>query len=132
MKRARHAYVIVLLGLLAVPQVWAQVEQVRGGYRPLRTSPTRVSYSWDMFSTPVERCDVRWDPPLRVEGVPVSSMSDRSPPLEFGTVYDSREDYRGFAWDACDRFHDGDGEVTLTLRCALPNGTVEELRERCR
>ena len=127
--RARTAYMFVLLGGLVVPQVWAQIEQIRSGYRPLATSPTRVSYSWDMFSTSVERCDVRWDPPLRVDGKLVSGMNDRSPPIEFGTVYDDRESYRGFAFDACDRF-EGHG-ATITMRCALPNGTVEETRERC-
>lgn len=127
--RAHLAYVGVLLGGLVVPQVWAQVEQVRSGYRPLVTSPTRVSYSWDMFATPVERCAVRWDPPLRVDGQAVSEMNDRSPPIEFGTVYDTREDYRGFALDACATF--GRPGTTLTMRCALPNGTVEETREVC-
>lgn len=129
MTRARLVYVIVLLGGLAAPQIWAQVDQVRSGYRPLRTSPARVSYSWDMFSTPVERCVVRWDPPLRVAGETVSEMNDRSPPIEFGTVYDAREDYRGFALDACATF--GSPGTTITMRCALPSGTVEETREVC-
>ncbi len=129
MKRARLVYVIVLLGGLVVPQVWAQVDQVRSGYRPLRTAPTRVAYSWDMFSTSVERCVVRWDPPLHVEGETVAEMNDRSPPIEFGTVYDDRASYRGFALDACATF--GAPGTTITMRCALPNGTVEETRESC-
>jgi hypothetical protein len=125
----RAIYVGVLVVGLVVPQAWAQVEQVRTGYRPFVTSPTRVSYSWDMFSTRVERCDVRWEPALQVEGRSVSSMTDRSAPIEFDTVYDNRDDYRAFAFDACATF--GRPGTTTTLRCALPNGTVEETHERC-
>jgi hypothetical protein len=127
--KLRAIYVGVLVLALAIPQAWAQVEQVRTGYRPFVTSPTRVSYSWDMFSTAVERCDVHWDPPLQVEGRPVSAMSDRSAPVEFDTVYDDRKDYRAFAFDACASF--GRPATTVTMRCALPNGTVEETHEPC-
>lgn len=125
----RAVYVGVVLGGLALPQLAAQEEQVRRGYRPFVTSPMRVSYSWDMFATPVERCAVTWDPPLQVDGRTVSSMSDRSPPLEFDTVYDDREDYRGFAYDACAHF--GRPGTTMTFRCAMPSGVIEETRELC-
>ncbi len=131
MKR-RAAYVVVLLLGLAAPKVWAEIEQVRLGFRPLRTSPTRVAYSWDMFSTPVERCDVHWDPPLPIDGRAISQMSERGAPIEFDTVYDSREDYRGFAEGACSTFAArGPTPTTITLRCARMDGTVEETRELC-
>ncbi|CAN5314761.1 hypothetical protein BH09MYX1_BH09MYX1_15540 [soil metagenome] len=127
--KGRIVYVAILLGGLAVTQVWAQVEQVHEGYRPFVTSPTRVSYSWDMFATPVERCAVSWDPPLHVEDRTVRTMSERDAPVEWGTVYDDRAAYREFALDACQTF--GAPGATITLRCALPSGTVEETRELC-
>jgi hypothetical protein len=127
--RLRMVYVVGLVAALAAPQVRAQVRQVRFGYRPFSTSPGRVSYSWDMFATRVERCDVRWDPPLVVDGRSVSHMSDRSAPVEFDTIYDDREDYRGFAYDACARF--STGPTMTTLRCALPSGQLVELHDPC-
>lgn len=126
---ARKVWVLGIVVALFVPQAVAQVLQVQRGFRPFVQSPTRVSYSWDMFSTRVERCDVRWEPPLVVEGRSVERASDRSAPIEFDTVYDDREDYRGFAYDACTRF--ARVPTTSHLRCALPSGEIVEIHDPC-
>ena len=121
---------VILLGLVAL-EGGAQVKQLQSGFRPFGQSPIRVPYSWDMFATDIERCDVRWDPPLTIEGKSVSRLTDTTPPIEYEVVYDTIADYRAFAYDACDAFGDHQKERFVTLKCARIDGTKQEFHERC-
>ena len=87
------AYVASFVLLLALPQAWALAEQLRLGYRPFGHAPVRVPLSWDMFSTAISRCDVRWDPPLDLGPKKLARMREAGVTLEWDPVYDRVEDY---------------------------------------
>ena len=63
-KSLRTLGIAALLALLVFVQGRAMVDQVREGYRPFGHAPTRVAWSWDMFSIPIERCTATFDPPV--------------------------------------------------------------------
>jgi hypothetical protein len=97
----RYLYTGLLIVALASIQVSAQLGQLRSGFRPFAHAPTRVPYSWDMFAIRIERCVVRWDPPLDVDGERVARWHDRLPGLEFDSVFNDSDTYQAAAERGC-------------------------------
>jgi hypothetical protein len=126
---AKAVYVAVLLAVLAGVQVRAQVAQWAGGYRPFAQAPSRVAYSWDMFAIRMDRCAVRWSPPLSIGGASVARWSDREPPVEFDTVYNDVRSYEAVATAAC-AYRTARDTVT-TLECFLGDGGTDERSIDC-
>jgi hypothetical protein len=117
-----------LAGIAAV-QMRAQLLQWREAYRPFSHAPVRVPYSWDMFAIRLERCTIRWDPPLEIDGKPVSTWHDRAFPIEFDTVYNRARDYYGAARTGC-AFRSEPKTVT-TVVCVHGNGKIDEHSIEC-
>jgi hypothetical protein len=129
MRRARVLYVGGLLLGLAGVQLWAQVDQARSGYRPFAHAPTRVPYSWDMFSIRLDRCIVGWDPPLRMEGQRVARWHDRLPDVEFDSVFNDVDWYKAAAVRACE--YRTAPETMAVLKCFGSNGESHEFGFDC-
>jgi hypothetical protein len=127
--RARVLYFAVLLGLLAAVQVRAQVVQVLSGYRPLSHPPGRVPYSWDMFAIRLDRCVVRWDPPLDVDGQRVARWHDRLPDLEFDTVFNDADWYVAAAARGC--AYRTRASTLAYLKCFSSDGRADERSFDC-
>jgi hypothetical protein len=127
--RAKAVYVATLLVVLAGVQVRAQLGQWAAGFRPFAHAPTRVPYSWDMFAIRINRCAVRWDPPLSVEGARVARWSDRTAPIEFDTVYNDVRSYAAVATAACG--YRTAPETVMTLQCFLSDGGTGEYASAC-
>jgi len=83
-----------------------------------------------MFSIRIDRCAVTWDPPLLVEGKPVSQWTDRTWPLEFDTVYNRSETYLGAASRGC-RYR-GASTTAVRLVCLTADGGIHEPSFFCR
>ena len=113
--------VVLFLTLLAVPQVVALGEQVALGFRPFGHEPRRVPLSWDMFSVPIARCDVRWTPPLNMDGHSVARLRDTGTALEWDPVYDRVEDYTLAARYGCEF---ASVPTTAQLRCVTSEAAV--------
>jgi hypothetical protein len=122
-------YVAGFLLFLIVPQGHALAQQFRLGYRPFGQAPQRVTLSWDMFSTAISRCDVRWDPPLNAEGRPLARLHDSGTALEWDPVYDRVEDYMHAAEYGCVY---GRPHTTATLQCFTFEGEAVKNVFRCR
>jgi hypothetical protein len=122
-------YVAAFLSLLGLAQAGALVAQVVRGYRPFIHAPDRVVLSWDMFSTAISRCDVRWDPPLDVGGRPVARLHDTGLPIEWDPVYDHVADYQATAAIGCTRAARG---TTVTLLCFTSDGETVHDAFHCR
>jgi hypothetical protein len=86
-------YVAVFLAALVAPQARGFVTQLTAGFVPFSHAPQRVAFSWDMFSVPITRCTIDWDPKVKVGGALVGRLHDRGQPLEWDPVYDRAEDY---------------------------------------
>lgn len=127
--RRRPAYVLAFLSLLAIPQGYAFVRQFREGFRPLRTAPQRIPFSWDMFAVRIERCDVLWTPPLPLPEGPLYRLHQKSRRLEWDFVLDRAEDYRSLAEWACGRFR---RPFHASLICFTPEGKVVPSALECR
>ena len=108
---------VVVAGLLLV-QLRAFAAQFGDGFRPFGHPPTRVNYSWDMFSIPIERCGVEWRPPLDLgHGKTLRRLRDLTPMLEWDIVYNTMSEYEQAAKQVCvDTKHRG----TAHLDCAVP------------
>lgn len=118
--------VLALALFLALPQLAGFATQFRRGFSPFRTTPTRVTLSWDMFATRIERCGVNWSPPLPG---PLFDLNQKSRTLEWQAVADTREHYdRIVAW-ACSHFHQ---PTRALLTCFLPAGKEESHVVECR
>jgi hypothetical protein len=128
-RRARVLYFSSLLAVLAVVQLNAQVEQLRGGFRPFSHPPGRVAYSWDMFAIRLDRCVVGWDPPLAIDGQRVARWHDRVPPLEFDTVFNDADWYLAAAGRGCQ--YRTQAATVAYLQCFRSNGTADEHRYNC-
>jgi len=125
----RAIYGLALLVAIAAVQVRAEFLQWWGGYRPFSHAPARAPYSWDMFAIRLERCAIRWDPPLEIEGRRVSTWHDRSFPIEFDTVYNRARDYYGAARTGC-AFRSEPKTVT-TVVCVHGDGHIDEGSAEC-
>ncbi len=123
------AYVACLLIALAGLQVRAEMGQIDAGFRPFAHAPSRVPYSWDMFAIRMNRCAVRWDPPLSIEGRPVATWRDRVWPIEFDSVYNEVQSYETVSRAAC--AYRSAPETDVTLNCFLADGGVNEYSFAC-
>ncbi len=122
-------YVGGFLLVLALPQVAAIGKQVANGFRPFGHAPGRVPLSWDMFSTAITRCDVRWDPPLTVDGQRIAALHDIGLRLEWDPVFDRIEDYVWAAKYGCSH---AERPTTTTLTCFTFEGKRVDDAFRCR
>jgi hypothetical protein len=125
-----YLYCAVLCAGIALGQVAAEVGQLNSGFRPFSQAPTRVPYSWDMFSIRIDRCAITWDPPLQIDGEKVSRWADRSWFFEFDTVYNRAATYLGAAARGC-RYR-GPRETLARLVCVTADGTIHEPSFVCR
>src|SRR5262249_39155039 len=71
---------------LVIVQALAFGAQIKAGFRPFGAPPRRVPFSWDMFAVRIERCDLRWDPPLPL-GDGVTHLHDMAPAVEWDPVF---------------------------------------------
>jgi hypothetical protein len=120
--------VALCLGLVGL-QVAAEVQQVAAGFRPFARAPTRVPYSWDMFSIRIDRCAVSFDPALLVEGQRVTRWTDRTWPLEFDTIYNREQTYLGAAMRGC--AYRTSPKTMLHLVCLTADGEIHENTFAC-
>jgi len=127
--RSRAVYVAVLVAALGAVQGVALVLQFKGGFVPFVHAPTRVPYSWDMFSIKIDRCVVAWDPPLSIEGRRVASWHDRMPDLEFDGVFNNGFYYAAAAQAAC--AYRTDAPTAATVTCFTGDGSVHAGRIDC-
>jgi hypothetical protein len=72
-----------------------------------------------MFSIRISRCDVSWDPPLRIGDRSIPAMRDASFPLEWDVTCDTIDDYRYEARLGCNF---ATGPTTAHLLCFTPDG----------
>ena len=127
---APYLYCAVLCGALAATQVVAEYGQLRAGFRPFSHAPTRVPYSWDMFSIRIDRCAMTWDPPVQIDGESVARWTDRTWPLEFDTVYNRAETYLGAAARGC-MYREPAKKTIARLVCVTSDGAVHEPKFVC-
>jgi hypothetical protein len=125
----RRLYALALLTVLVVVQARAAWLQIGKGYRPFSHAPGRVPYSWDMFAIRMDRCSIRWDPPLEIEGARVSTWHDRAFPIEFDTVYDRAGHYGMAARSGCSFRTEPKTESTLV--CIHSDGKIDERAFDC-
>jgi hypothetical protein len=96
----RPLVVALFLATLITVQLGAIATQFRRGFVPLRAAPERVPFSWDMFSIPIERCGISWEPALSI-GRGYTSLRGFTPRLEWDPVYDHVSDYLTVARLTC-------------------------------
>src|SRR5579864_1741652 len=128
MRRAvAPARVALFLAPLIVLQAWAQVAQWVAGYRPFRHPPGRVAFSWDMYAVRVERCTIRFDPPLVIGGRTVPYYHSMRALFEWdGEVWDDAGGFEVVARSlACEH------GATAELTCFVANGTEQHRRVAC-
>jgi len=117
-----HRPWLVTVFLIAVAgiQAAALARQFQLGFVPLRVAPTRVPFSWDMFSVPIERCGIEWTPGLPLKpGTVFPSLRSMAPSLEWDPVYDTVADYLGAARFGC-RF--GQPRTRVRMTCVTRHG----------
>jgi len=112
--------IAAFLALLVSVQLGAVGQQFTLGYRPFVHAPARVPLSWDMFAQPIERCELRWTPPLQIYGREVHAMPELGPRFEWDAVLDYSEDYEQLGLQACAEF--GAPNTSVELTCFLPEG----------
>lgn len=88
-----------------------------------------MPYSWDMFAIRMDRCVVRWDPPLEIEGQRVASWHDRAYRIEFDTIYDRTRTYAAAAVAAC--VYRTSTPTKVSLVCATADGRIDTRQIDC-
>jgi hypothetical protein len=121
--------VLAFIVCVSIPQFVALTAQFERGFRPFLSEPSRVPFSWDMFSNRVERCAVRWEPPGQWHGKELSALSDLIAPLEWDPVFDHADTYRRVAEEGCREKTRVPGRAVVT--CFFPDGTWSEDEYRC-
>ena len=94
----------VALGFMLVVgalQFAAFARQFELGFVPFRSVPTRVPFSWDMFTIPIERCGIEWEPALPLTAAGVTSLRSLARALEWDPVYNTVQDYGAAAYFGC-------------------------------
>ena len=119
----RRVGAAILLAGLATVQAVACGAQIWTGFRPFGAPPIRVPFSWDMFSVPIERCDLRWIPPLPA-GKGLGRLRDLAPLLEWDPVGDRVEEYRETGREGC---FFARVPTRVLLRCVTPEGEVRDV-----
>jgi hypothetical protein len=98
---------------MATIQVGAFARQFQLGFVPFSAVPVRVPFSWDMFTIPIERCGIEWQPPLPITKTGVPSLRSLAPALEWDPVYNAVPDYLAAAQFGC-RFRTAQTNVRVT------------------
>jgi hypothetical protein len=119
--RRKPLVVALFLALLGLGQAHAMIGQFQRGYVPLLAPPVRVPFSWDMFSIPITRCDVQWDPPMPM-GRGYRHFRELGTALEWDPVYNTTEGYVFAAFAGC-RWKTQPTHVRLV--CMTPEGRRE-------
>jgi hypothetical protein len=97
----RNWIALGFLAAMASIQGAALLQQFELGFVPFMTNPRRVPFSWDMFSIPIERCGITWDPPLPITARGLPSLRATAPALEWDPVYNAVPDYIAAARYGC-------------------------------
>jgi hypothetical protein len=120
------AMVALYLAPLVVVQAWAQVEQWREGFRPFVAPAKRVAFSWDMFAVRVERCTIKFDPPIAIGDRTLTSYASMRAPLEWDVVWDRVSDYETVARQlACEK------NAVADMTCFTDRGPELHRRVSC-
>jgi hypothetical protein len=127
--RRSPAYVLSFVLFISVFQVIPFGVQFVHGFRPFGREPIRVPFSWDMFATRVERCSIKWDPPIRGPGSGFSSLRQLGTLLEWDDIEDHIEDYRHIARWVC---FVGSKTTRIRLHCFLPTGIETDDEIKCK
>ena len=115
--------VLGLVLVLAFVQARAIVGQFQEGFRPFGHPPTRVAWSWDMFSVPIERCVMRFDPPIEFSGRRMGSFrSAVRVPFEFDIAMNRVDDYKAVALSLCEN----KSTSHVQLSCSTPRGPRQD------
>jgi hypothetical protein len=117
----------MLLLLLAITQLVAFSWQFVQGFRPGLNTPQRISLSWDMFTTNIERCAVSWKPYLSLKQRQWHSLSQFSPQLEWEIIFDRITDYLHWTHNLCP----SSPHTTVYLQCFRPPRTTLWLSFPC-
>ncbi len=128
-KQIRRLGVLGFLFGLVLVQLIAFLLQFKAGFRPFTQNPVRVPFSWDMFSIPVERCVVEWDPPLNDGKRVIRRFHDLGLPFEWEPVYNTAEDYRNAGFQFCKLW--GTKTTRIREKCFFRDGTVRENESNC-
>ena len=123
MGRFRYLYTLLFVVFLVIVQAYALGLQFARGFMLFRNPPTRVAFSWDMFATRVERCDMVWDPPLSTMLGDLGSLKRFGTKLEWDVIYDHASDYRELGRMMCQFDQNRSVPKTIRLNCFLPDGT---------
>jgi hypothetical protein len=116
---ARKPTVIALfLACVIAVQASALATQFADGFLPLRAAPGRVAFSWDMFSIPIQRCGMTWEPKLAI-GPGYETLRSLAPALEWDPVYNSVEDYVSVARLTCQPVF---GATRVIVDCVTARG----------
>ncbi len=122
--------VFSFLFLLSGGQLYAFKRQFDLGFQIGKQAPVRVPFSWDMFATRTERCEICWNPPLRLKGFgQVTCLKDLSQPFEWELIYDQKSVYQWVAQWAC--YQDQATGRMIHLQCFGLDGGVEESSIPC-
>ncbi len=129
-------FLLTLFGLQGV----SLARQFQFGFRLFGTPPVRVLFSWDMFATRTERCELCWDPPLQLKGFgSVSCLKDLSQPFEWEIVFDQKGHYEWAghhgclleSWGVPSGHRETPQPHTVNLQCFTLEGRVEESSFLC-
>jgi hypothetical protein len=123
---SRSPITLLLLALLlGIPQLVGFSRQFGAGFRPFGAAPGRVTLSWDMFATRIERCGINWNPALPGG---IFELSQKSRAVEWQAVADTRAGYERIAAWACSKYH---RPLRALLTCFLPSGKGESRVVEC-
>jgi hypothetical protein len=88
---------LALIAILGSIQIYALAQQFRQGFRLFGSPPVRVPFSWDMFAPRIERCSLKWNPPLEIGGRLVADVHQLDAPFEWFPVWDRIRAYQAVA-----------------------------------
>ncbi|MBI3295752.1 MAG: hypothetical protein HYZ71_13585 [Deltaproteobacteria bacterium] len=128
---ASPVYVAVLVGGLVVLQLNSTRLQFERGFRLFGAPPGRVAFSWDMFATRVERCQLSWDPPVATELGEFSSLRRFGTSLEWDIIYDTARDYHAVGQLVCRLRSSPEARHRVKFHCFSPDGTHAEEEVPC-
>ena len=121
--RWRLLGVLALAALLVFVQGRAVLGQFQRGFRPFGHPPTRVAWSWDMFSIPIERCVMSFDPPVSTPERRLASFrSEVRAPFEWDFADNSVAGYKDFAKVLCENKLIKHAQ----LSCSTPRGPKQD------
>lgn len=123
------ALVAAFLFLLALPQVVGFTTQFVEGFVPFKTAPGRVIFSWDMFAPPIERCALKWLPPLKIGKSVISNFNQMGTTIEWDIAFERVQDYLDAAVKYCSKW--GIRGNKAQIDCFHLDGTISHNEFAC-